>query len=188
MKEVQIDPPNIRTNPIKKGPALDKVLFAKPTYNCLGDLHKPAIREIFRVEDREIQIAAGNEKRFKSQSRVKERYYRAAYEHKTDYTHIQKNFRSEENPREVISDPPNIKTNPIKKGQHGRQVYFGGTVPYMCDDYNRPKEFLKAERDYHLSMVQEKPFSQRVRKKDTFNSHREILSEKVPLPHRKPKP
>ena len=66
MKEVQIDPPNIRTNPIKKGPALDKVLFAKPTYNCLGDLHKPAIREIFRVEDREIQIAAGNEKRFKS--------------------------------------------------------------------------------------------------------------------------
>ena len=125
------------------------MLFLKPSYNCLGDEFKPAIRQIEKKEDRNQQIAAGNEKRFKSQSRVKERYYRAAYEHKSDYTHIQKNFRSEENPREVISDPPNIRTNPIKKGQVGRQVTFGGTIPYMEDDYNRPRMFLTAEREYH---------------------------------------
>ena len=103
VKEIMIDPPNIRTNPVKKGAAIDKVLFMKPTYNALGDQYKKPIACLTRSEDRTAQIAAGNEKRFKHQSRVKERYYKAAYEHKTDFVEIQKNFRSEENPREVIS-------------------------------------------------------------------------------------
>ena len=154
-----IDPPNIRTNPVKKGASIDKVLFSKPGYNALGDQYKVPITSLTRKEDRATQIAVGNEKRFKYQSKVKERYYRAAYEHKTDFVEIQKNFRSEENPREVISQPPNIRTNPIKTGQHGKQVYFGGSIPYVPDDYNRPKEFAKAEREYHHSKLQDKNFS-----------------------------
>ena len=79
VKEIMIDPPNIRTNPVKKGASIDKVLFSKPGYNCLGDQYKQPISSLTRKEDRETQIAVGNEKRFKHQSKVKERYYRAAY-------------------------------------------------------------------------------------------------------------
>ena len=36
-KEVLIDPPNIRTNPVKKGPAIDKVLIGGMAYTSIGD-------------------------------------------------------------------------------------------------------------------------------------------------------
>ena len=41
LKEVVIDPPNIRTNPVKKGPGIDKVMFSVPGYNAVGELFKP---------------------------------------------------------------------------------------------------------------------------------------------------
>ena len=53
VKEIMIDPPNIRTNPVKKGASIDKVLFMKPSYNCLGDQYKPPIATLTRKEDRE---------------------------------------------------------------------------------------------------------------------------------------
>ena len=59
----------------------------------------------------------------------------------TDYVEIQKNFKSDENPREVLIGPRNIMTNPIKRGMVGKQVTFGGKIPYVEDDYNRPKYF-----------------------------------------------
>ena len=183
-----IDPPNIRTNPVKKGAAIDKVLFSKPGYTALGDPYIQTSNPIGRVENRATQIANGNEKPFRPQTNVKERIYRASYEHMTDYVDIQKNYRSDENPREVVTMPPNIRTNPIKKGQHGKQVTFGGTIPYMEDDYNRPKYFAAAEREYHYSKLQDKPFSQRAKKTDTFNTHKQILEENPPIPHRAPKP
>ena len=92
--------------------------------------------------------------------------YTASYGHMTDFVEIKKNFRSEEAPHEVIIEPPNIRTNPIKKGQIGKNVTFGGTVPYMEDDYNRPKYFAQAERESSQSMMQDKPFSQRAKKTD----------------------
>ena len=36
-KEVLIDPPNIRTKPVKKGAAIDSVLFSKPGYTSVND-------------------------------------------------------------------------------------------------------------------------------------------------------
>ena len=53
VKEIMIDPPNIRTNPVKKGASIDKVLFSKPGYNCLGDQYKQPISSLTRKEDRE---------------------------------------------------------------------------------------------------------------------------------------
>ena len=106
----------------------------------------------------------------------------------TDFVEIKKNYRSEENPHDVIIMPPNIRTNPIKKGQVGLRVTFGGTVPYMEDDYNRPKYFAQAEREYSQSMMQDKPFSQRAKKTDSFNTHKQILEENPAIPHRAPKP
>ncbi len=178
-----IDPPNIRTNPVKKGPAIDKVMFGVKSYNAVGDPYVPREGNVARKENRARQIEVGNEKPFKPQSMVKVKV-KSAYEHMTDFTEIQKNFRSEENPREVLTMPPNIQTNPIKKGQHGKQVTFGGTIPYIEDDYNRPKYFAQAEREYHYSKLQDKNFSQRAKHTDFFNTHRQILEENPPIPHR----
>ena len=171
-REVLIDPPNIRTNPVKKGAAIDKVLFGKPGYNAVGDPYVQTANTLARKESRPAQIAAGNEKPFKPQSHVKKREYHAPYEHMTDFIEKVKNYKSDENPREVISAPRNIQTNPIKRGQVGKQVMFGGTIPYIEDDYNRPKMFALAEREYHESKLQDKPFSQRAKKTDTFNTNR----------------
>ena len=62
-----------------------------------------------------------------------------------EFEHVQKNFRSEENNREVVIAPRNFLVNPPKKGIVGKNTSFGGVIPYMEDDYNRPKELLKKE-------------------------------------------
>ena len=52
VKEVAIDPPNIRTNPVKRGPGIDGVLFSKPSYTAIGDPFKGAALSMTRKEDR----------------------------------------------------------------------------------------------------------------------------------------
>ena len=69
-KEVAIDPPNIRTNPVKKG-SIESVLFANTTHNAIGDPFKEAALRIVRKEEREIQIANGNEKAFRPAKHVR---------------------------------------------------------------------------------------------------------------------
>ena len=140
-----------------------------------------------RKENRARQIEVGNEKPFKPQSRVKHAV-KAPYNHMTDFVEIQKNFRNEENPREVDIPPRNILTNPMKKGAVGKQVTFGGAIPHSEDDYNRPKLFEQAQREYHESMLQDKPFSQRAKHTATFNTTRQILEENPPIPERPLKP
>jgi hypothetical protein len=185
---VVIDPPNIGTRPVKKGAAIDSVLFSKPGVNALGDPYVQRYGGVLdRKENRGRQIEVGNEKPFKPQSHVKHAV-KASYIHMTDFVEIQKNYKDEENPRDVVIPPRNIMTNPIKKGKNGKQVTFGGSIPYIEDDFNRPKLFAVAEREYHYSKLQEKPFSQKVKKKDTFNSNRNLLEENPMIPHRAPKP
>lgn len=54
-REVLIDPPNVKTNKVRRGRS-DKVLFMRPSYTSIGDKFKPAIREIERRENRDYQI------------------------------------------------------------------------------------------------------------------------------------
>ena len=54
----------------------------------------------------------------------------------------------------------------------------------MEDDYNRPKYFAAAEKEYHESMLQEKPFSQQAKRTHMFNTSRKILEENPPIPAR----
>lgn len=163
-------------------------MFSKPGYTSVGDPYIQVYGQILeRKETRSVQIEAGNEKPFKPQSQVKHPV-KSAYEHMTDFVEIQKNYRDDENPRDVMIAPRNIQTNPIKRGQIGKQVTFGGTVPYIEDDYNRPRMFAVAEREYHQSKLQDKPFSQKVKRTETFNTNRAILEENPMLPHRAVKP
>ena len=90
--------------------------------------------------------------------------------HMCDTTHIQKNFRNDE--KEVMIAPRNIQTHPIKRGRVGKYVTFRGKIPYMEDEFDRPRMFAKKEREYSHSLMQDKPFSQMVKRTDSFNSHR----------------
>ena len=105
VKEVVIDPPNIRTGPMKKGHG-DTVLFMKPSYTAIGDPFKHAAQTMIRKEDRERQIQVGNEKPFRPAKHVKQPN-NSAYEHMKDYEQIEKNFRDPEN-GEVMIKPRNI--------------------------------------------------------------------------------
>lgn len=59
--------------------------------------------------------------------------------------------------------PRNFLVNPPKKGVVGKQTTFSGMIPYMEDDYNRPKELAKIERLKGEALMQDKPFSQKVK-------------------------
>ena len=88
-KEVLIDPPNIRTNPVKKGAAIDSVLFTKPGYVAVGDPYIQRSNMLARKENRETQIKNGNEKPFKPVSaRMQFKKYKADFEHMTDFVEI----------------------------------------------------------------------------------------------------
>ena len=49
----------------------------------------------------------------------------------------------------MVIAPRNFITNPPKKGQVGKQTYFGGKIPYQEDDFNRPRALAKEERLAH---------------------------------------
>ena len=100
-----IDPPNMRTSPMKKG-NVDSVLFNRPTYTTIGDPFKEAAMAMVRKEDRQHQIAVGNEKAFRPAKHVRHPVT-AAYEHMKDYEHVQKQCRDPET-KEVYSKPRNM--------------------------------------------------------------------------------
>lgn len=70
-----------------------------------------------------------------------------------------KNYRDEEGA--VTIGPRNITTIPVKFGKVGKNVLIGEKIPYIEDDYNIMKKLAKKDMEYHHSMVQEKPFSQK---------------------------
>ena len=77
----------------------------------------------------------------------------------TDRVNIVKNFKDEEG--NVMVAPRNIITNKIKVGKIGKQTSLGGIIPYMDgDEYDAGKKLANKEREYHMSKLQDKPFSQ----------------------------
>lgn len=168
-RTVEPGPANIVIGPVKKGPSIDKVLFSAPTYNCIGEPFKEAGKQI-GLKNHVDLAKAGHERAFRPAKNVRQPD-NAAFEHMQDRLHKMKNFRSDENPRDINIGPPNIRTNPTKVGQSGVQVYFGGGIPYMEDDYNRPRALKLKDDEYHKSKVQEAPFRQRVGRIEYFNSH-----------------
>jgi len=160
VKDVVIDPPNVRTGPMKKG-AGDAILFSKPSYTAIGDPFKHAAQTMMRKEDRNRQIEVGNEKPFRPSKHVKHPV-KAAFEHMKDFEQVQKNYRDDEN-GDVIIAPPNIRTNPPKQGRVGKNTTFSGLIPYMEDDYNRPKTLATEARLRGKELEQEKPFSQKAK-------------------------
>lgn len=183
-RTIEAGPANCVIGPVKKGPSIDKVLFSAPSYNAIGEPFKEASKMNVGLKNHVDLERAGHERAFRPAKQVRQPD-NASYEHQQDRVHKMKNFRSEENPRDILVGPANIKTNPTKGGQSGRQVYFGGAIPYIEDDYNRPKLLKQKDDEYHKSKLQEAPFRQRVGKIEYFNSHKKILEEEPRMPAKK---
>ena len=96
----------------------------------------------------------------------------------TDRVNIVKNFKDEEG--NVMVAPKNITTNPIKTGRVGKQTTLGGIIEYQANDYDAGKKLALKEREYHMSKLQDKPFSQQCRRlrNGVFNSHKNVFDIK----------
>ena len=162
-KEVASDPPNIKTNPVKRG-NIESVLFGKVTRNCNGDPFKEAALQMTRKENRAHQIEVGNDKAFRPAKHFRQDPYHAAFEHMQDFVHVDKNFRDPENNNEVMIPPRNMLINPPKKGIVGKQTTFSGVTPYIASDYELPKKIATKERLAGAALIEtthnNKPFSQ----------------------------
>ena len=72
----------------------------------------------------------------------------------------------------MIVEPRNIMTSPIKRGKIGKQTTLGGVIPYVSDPYDMKKKLANEERKYHEEHVQDKPFSQKAKHTEFFNTHK----------------
>ena len=54
----------------------------------------------------------------------------------------------------------------------------------MNEGYDIDKEIAKSERLYHLSKIQDKPFSQKVKRRPAFNTDKAVYGEDIPIPER----
>ena len=183
-REVIIDPPNIKTGPAKRGKTKDALFQKDLGFNCLGDPFKEAGAVISRKTDVERQRQVGNEKAFRPVKNMKYKY--SDYVHETDYVEIKKNFRNPdpESQKEVMIGPRNILTNPMKKGKAGKNTLLGEKIPYIEDDYNRAKELQRRKHLQDATKFQEKPFSQRVRRTETFNKRKDVFGEDIVIPEK----
>jgi hypothetical protein len=136
---------------------------------------------MMRTQEKDGHLRAGHDFAFKPAKVVREKVT-ASYPHETDRVEIQKNFKDEEG--NVVTGPRNFLTNPPKNGKVGTNTSFGGQIPYMPDEYDVAKEIAHEERQYHLSKLQDKPFSQRAKTKGIFNTHKNVYGEDRPIPHR----
>lgn len=96
-----------------------------------------------RTEEHDGHKKAGHDLAFKPAKHVREKYYKASYEHMTDRVEVKKNYRDPDG--HVITEPKNFYTNPPKKGRVGKRTFFNGQVEHIPDNYNWPKEVATKE-------------------------------------------
>ena len=172
------DPRNFTTKKPKKGMGVDATL-SKPIFNAPGDPYKQGASVPMRTSKHEGYKDAGHDKDFKPAKDIN-RKVRSDFVHMSDYVEKKKNRRAEDGA--VMIEPRNFLTNPPKEGEVGKGTSFGGNLPHMPEPYDYKREILKKEREEHEAKLQEKPFSQMVKKKDTFNPVKEVFGTDVPLP------
>ena len=180
------DPRNFTTKNVKKG-HIDSVLFSKPDYVSINDPFKEAAGVPQRAPIKDSYKDSGHDMNFKP-AKTFQRKVKADFDHLSDYVEIKKCRKAPEGG--VITEPKNFLTNPPKAGEVGKGTSFGGNLPHMPDEYERRKELARKERLEHEKKLQEKPFSQRIKEKETFGTIKETFGEDRVYPQRKapPKP
>ena len=139
----------------------------------LGDPFKEASSVPMRTTKKDGYKAAGHDFNFKPAKTV-QRKVKADFEHATDHVDVKKNYKG---PDGVIIEPRNFLTNPPKAGQVGKGTQLGEHIPYVEDPFDRKKELEKKDREIHMSKLQEKPFSNKVKGRETFQNIKEAFGE-----------
>lgn len=117
-------------------------------------------------------------KSFRPARHTNPRLHTTTYDHKQELNHIEKNFKDEEGG--VAIGPRNFFTMPGKKGNAAmKNAQFQKIVEHKSDDYNAPKAIARKELDYHLSKLQDKPFSNKVKLRGNFNHDKEVYEWKA---------
>ena len=170
------DPRNFTTKKPKKGRG-PEVTFSKPVFATIGDPYKDGGNKPMRTAKHEGYKDAGHDKDFKPAMNIS-RKVKADFDHLTDLVEKKKSHKGEDG--HVILEPRNFLTNPPKQGEVGKGTSFGGNLPHMPEQYDYKQEVLTKERKIHESTLQEKPWSQMVKQKDTFNPVKEVFGTDVP--------
>ena len=113
---VILGPRNFTTKRQKVG-SKDHVMFSKSSYVTVEDLYKPALEKVLRTEVKDGHIKAGHEIAFKPAKVVREKPYKAPYEHMTDRVEVKKEYKDADG--KVITEPKNFYTTPAKIGLAG---------------------------------------------------------------------
>jgi len=161
-------------------------MLSRPDYVSIGDPYKPANKEL-RASKKDGHLQAGHDVAFKPAKIVKDQAsFVSSYGHMNDRVEVKKNYRDEDG--EVILEPRNFTTKPLKKGEVGLGTSFGGHLPHMPDTYDEAKIKARKELELHwkkIETVQEgKRFFQRVSSIGVFNRPEAVYGEDVPLKHR----
>lgn len=89
---VILEPHNFIATKGKKG-ALDSALISKPTYITNGDPYKPVLAKVMRTTDPEGYKKAGHDVPFKPAKVVRDKPYKAPFEHMCDRVEVKKIIR-----------------------------------------------------------------------------------------------
>lgn len=176
---VRIQPPNITTKKLKRGKN-DDVLFKKPSYVTTGgDLYKSNSAMLLRKFDASASKVAHEGGAFRPLVAIKEKLYKASYEHLSEHLATKKNFRDEDG--RVKLAPPQINTTGLKIGKIGKGCTFGGTPSHRPDLYEEWRLKQRAQREENQSKLQEAPFKSRVPSLDTICKNSAVYAEDVKL-------
>ena len=170
---------------MKKG-SIDSVLFSKPGY-LKGTFLAAGLNQM-RASERDGWQKAGHDRNFKLARATGEDLSRSPYKYMElkEYQAGSKNYKDEDG--HVKTGPRNIFVSPLKQGQIGNGVYLGGTIPWVAGDkYGIEAEIAKKEREYHLSKLQDKPFCQRAKHTEVFNTSKQVMAEEPRIPEKKTK-
>lgn len=153
---VILAPRNFTTKQPKQGKT-DASLFSRPTYVSVEDPFKVPLEKVMRTSDPEGHKKAGHDVPFKPAKTVKDKPYKAPYEHLTDRVEVKKSYKDADG--HVVIEPKNFYTSPAKKGRVGKLTYFTPQPEHLPDDYNYPKTLALKEFKEAKKLEQEKPFS-----------------------------
>lgn len=109
---------------------------------------------------------------------------KASYEYIPQGADKKKSYKDEEGA--VIIGPRNFTTKPLRRGKIGVGTTFGGSIPFLGDDYDAKKKILRKEIAVHQSKLQDKPWSQKAKLLPfgTFNKPKEVFGH-VDMPARR---
>jgi hypothetical protein len=118
------------------------------------DPYKVPLEKVMRTSDPEGHKKAGHDIPFKPAKTVKDKPYKAPYEHLTDRVEVKKNYKDADG--HVVIEPKNFYTSPAKKGRVGKLTYFTPQPEHLPDDYNYPKTLALKEFKEAKKLEQEK--------------------------------